>query len=175
MESERVPVLRRGWSRLADGKRRWGSLDVGRNRFGVTRYRLVVYPPGLSQSERRGLRLWRGFPLWGAALWLACEILLAPAADPWTALAVSTAVTLAAGATAHWLAGATRGQVHTLGVTVLTGYRIPSCEEDCQKIERVLDVMANADDRYAHGELSPAAYEMAWWSAYDLTAERTAC
>jgi hypothetical protein len=175
MASERVPVLRRGWSRIADGERPWGSLDVGRDRYGTSRYRLIVYPPGLSQSERRWLRLWRGWPLWGAGLWLLCEILLVPLADPWTALATSTAITLAAGATAFWHAGAARSRVHTLGVTVISGYRDPSSEEHCRTIAHLIDVMADADDRYAEGQLSPAAYEMAWWSVYDQSIDRTAC
>jgi hypothetical protein len=46
-------LLRRGWLRLLDGDQPWGSIDIRPDRFGVTRYRLVVYPPGISESERR--------------------------------------------------------------------------------------------------------------------------
>ena len=58
--------LRRGWLRLLDGERPWGSLVVQPDRFGVTRYRLVVFPPGISEPERRWVRLARGWPMWGA-------------------------------------------------------------------------------------------------------------
>ncbi len=59
-------LLRRGWLRLLDGDRSWGSIDIRPDRFGVTRYRLVVYPPGISESERRWVRVARGWPLMGA-------------------------------------------------------------------------------------------------------------
>ena len=68
---------RPGWlSRLLDGENRWGFARVQVDRFGVTRYRLVVYPPGISDIERRRLRVWRGSPIWGTALWVMAEIYL---------------------------------------------------------------------------------------------------
>ena len=62
MDDERTGsgLLRRGWLRLIDGDRPWGSIDIKPDRFGVTRYRLVVYPPGISESERRRVRVARG-------------------------------------------------------------------------------------------------------------------
>jgi hypothetical protein len=59
------------WLRPLDGGPTWGSLDSYPRRFGVKRYRLVVFPPGISPEERRLLRLWRSWPVWGALLW-AC-------------------------------------------------------------------------------------------------------
>ncbi|HEX2402769.1 MAG TPA: DUF6611 family protein, partial [Mycobacterium sp.] len=50
-------LLRRGWSRLLDGDRAWGSLEIRPDRFGVTRYRLVVFPPGIDDAERRRVRM----------------------------------------------------------------------------------------------------------------------
>ena len=35
------------WHRLIDGDRTWGSLAISSTRYGVTRYRLVMFPPGL--------------------------------------------------------------------------------------------------------------------------------
>ena len=53
----------------------------------MTRYQLVVYPPGISVGERRRIRLWRGWPLWGALLWVVSEIAVSRLTGPWTALA----------------------------------------------------------------------------------------
>ena len=41
-------LLRRGWRRLVDGDRPWGSVDIRPIRMGLTQYVLVVYPPGIS-------------------------------------------------------------------------------------------------------------------------------
>ena len=87
MDDERTGsgLLRRGWLRLIDGDRPWGSIDIRPDRFGVTRYRLVVYPPGISESERRRVRAARGWPLWGALVWVVGEIWLSHVTGPWTA------------------------------------------------------------------------------------------
>ena len=84
-------LLRRGWSRLLDGDRAWGSIEVRPDRFGVTRYRLVVFPPGISEPERRRVRVARGWPMWGALVWVFCEISLSDLTGPVTALVTSTA------------------------------------------------------------------------------------
>src|ERR1700755_1686689 len=90
-------LLRRAWQRALDGDRRWGSIDIRPDRFGVTRYRLVVFPPGISDSERRRVRGARGGRLWGALVWVFCEIWLSHVTSPWPALAASTAIYLALG------------------------------------------------------------------------------
>src|SRR6185503_14491494 len=79
-------LLRLAWQRALDGDRRWGSIDIRPDRFGVTRYRLVVFPPGITDAERRRVRVARGWLLWGALVWVFCEILLNQMTGPWTAL-----------------------------------------------------------------------------------------
>ena len=100
--------LRRGWQRLLDGERPWGSLDVHPDRFGMTRYRLVVFPPGISEPERRWVRLARGWPMWGALVWVACEVFLTQVTGPWTALALSTSAFICLGLVTMAMAGAQR-------------------------------------------------------------------
>ena len=77
--------IHRGWHRLLDGDRGWGSIDVHPDRYGMTRYRLVVFPPGISEPERRRVRLARGWPMWGALIWVACEVWFTEVTGPWTA------------------------------------------------------------------------------------------
>src|SRR5689334_13900125 len=115
-------LLRRGWQRLLDGDRRWGSIDVRPDRFGVTRYHLVVFPPGISDSERRRVRVARGWPLWGALVWVCCEIWFSQLTGPWAALAASTTIYLGLGLVATTMAGETRKQVRTIGTMVVAGH-----------------------------------------------------
>ena len=84
-------VLRRGWLRLVDGACPWGSFFVCPDRMGVTRHRLVIYPPGINETERRRLRVWRGWPTWGALLWIASDGILTGPIGSRTALVISTA------------------------------------------------------------------------------------
>ena len=76
-------------------------------RYGVTRYRLVVFPPGISADDRMLLRVWRAWPTWGLATLLILEILLVPAIGAGAALGISAAVVLGAGAVVMAMTGPT--------------------------------------------------------------------
>jgi hypothetical protein len=67
------PVAR-WWARVLDGQRPWGSIDFVASRQGFRSYRLVVFPPGITDVERRLLRLWQRWPIWGALVWLLVVI-----------------------------------------------------------------------------------------------------
>jgi hypothetical protein len=160
-------LLRRSWQRLLDGDRRWGSIDIRPDRFGVTRYRLVVYPPGISESERRRVRVARGWPLWGALGWIVCEIMLSHTIAPWTAFAASTSVYLGSGMVAVWMAGAPRTRVRTMAAMVMAGHHDPASGAVRDRLEDLAVMLMNADERLAAGQISPAEHEMIWWRIYD--------
>ena len=103
------------------------------DRFG-TRYFLTVYPPGITAGERRRIRIWRGWPVWGAVLWILAEITLTRNPHPWYALAVSTGVLLAAGATAFVMAGEARSRVRAMGATLLPRHYDPISEAACRRM-----------------------------------------
>lgn len=167
-------LLRRGWLRLLDGDRPWGSIDIRPDRFGVTRYRLVVYPPGISESERRRVRVARGWPLWGALAWIVCEITLSNMTAPWTALAMSTAVYACSGLAAVAMAGSVRTRVRTMAAMVMAGHHDPASAATRHKLETFASVLMEADERHKRGQLSPAEHEMTWWRVYDqMDAGRT--
>src|SRR5882757_9769996 len=109
------------WRRLLDGGRTWGSLDISRSRYGVTRHHLVVFPPGISPDERTLLRLWRSWPIWGTLTWLTLEIFLVPTIGSLPALAISSGICLGAGALAMAMTGANRTRVRTLSVVRMAG------------------------------------------------------
>jgi len=171
--TDRPGLLHRGWRRALDGDRRWGSLDIRPDRFGVTRYSLVVFPPGISDAERRRVRVARGWPLWGALVWVVCEISLTNTMGPWTAVVVSTTIYLGLGLVATARAGVTHKQVRTIGAMVMAGHYDPLSTTLRKKVEKLAGALLEADELLARGEISVTAHEMLWWRVYDLMGPAT--
>ena len=163
----RPGLLRRGWWRLLDGERPWGSLDIRPDRFGVTHYSLVVFPPGICGSERRWVRAARGWTWWAALVWIVCQIWLSQLTDPWTALAISTAIYFGLGLVVTTAAGDPRRQVRTLGVTLMAGHRDPASSALRDKLEDFAGALLDADESLARGEITVTDHEMTWWRVYD--------
>jgi hypothetical protein len=160
-------LVRRGWWRLVDGAYSWGSIFVCPDRMGVTRYQLVIYPPGISETERRRLRVWRGWPAWGALLWIASYSILTEPIGPRTALVLSTAAYLGTGVLALMRAGDVRARVHTMRATVMSGYPDPPSRDACRKLQTLAATLIEADQHRQLGLISPIEYEMTWWRVYD--------
>jgi uncharacterized protein DUF6611 len=160
-------LLRRGWSRLLDGDRPWGSIDIRPDRFGLTRYTLVVFPPGICSPERRRVRAARGWTWWAALVWIACQIWLSQLTDPWTALAISTAVYFGLGLAVTTAAGDPRRQVRTMGVTLMAGHHDPVSAARRVKLEGLAGALMEADGSLSRGEITAASHEMTWWQVYD--------
>jgi hypothetical protein len=167
MEARGTGLLHRGWLRLLDGELPWGSLDVRPDRFGMTRYRLVVYPPGISESERRRVRAARGWPLWGFLVWVVCEIFLSNVTGPTTALTISAAAWLGSGLVAFAVAGAPRVRVRAMAAMVMAGYHDPVSAAARDRLEELAATLMRADDRLAGGRISATQHEMVWWQVYD--------
>ena len=159
--------LRRGWLRLLDGEHAWGSLDIQPGRFGVTSYRMVVFPPGISVSERRRVRVARGWPLWGALVWLICEIWLRSLTGPLPALALSTGAYVATGVVATAMAAEQRSRVRTMTATVSATFRVPAAEAARDTLARLALTLTDADDQLERGRISVAEHELTWWRVYD--------
>jgi hypothetical protein len=160
--------LRRCATRLLDGNRVWGSVDVHPGRFGIIHYRLVVFPPGLSRTDRRWIRVARGWPLWGVLLWLQCEAWLSPTLlSPGTALAVSAAVPLTGGAIVVSLAGEARRQVRTMVAVTMAGYDEPVSLAARDTLSALAARLIDADERLARHEISVVDHELIWWQVYD--------
>lgn len=166
---EHTGLLRRWWSRILDGHRVWGSLDVRPDRFGVMRYRLLVYPPGINAPQRRRLRLWRGWPLWGALLWLVCEIGFSEFMDPWLTLIRSTGIYIGSGLIARHLARDTARATRTLCVMVMPNDPDRVAAAVGREITTLGQSMIEADERYQQGAISAVEHEMCWWQVYHRT------
>ena len=133
----------------------------------MTRYRLVVFPPGISDAERRRVRVARGWLLWGALVWVFCEISLKQMTGPWTALVASTAIYLGLGLVATARRAITRRQVRTIGTMVMAGHHDPLSAALRHKLENLAGALMEADELLARGEISATAHEMTWWRVYD--------
>ena len=159
--------LHRGWQRLLDGEHPWGSVDVHPDRFGMTRYRLVVFPPGISEQERRWVRLARGWPMWGALVWVACEVFLTQVTGPWTALTLSTSAYIGLGVVTMALAGVQRSQVKTMAAAVSVGCHDAQSAATRDKLSKLALTLMDADERLGRGQISASDHELTWWRVYD--------
>jgi len=155
--------------RALQGEARWGSLTIQPDRFG-TRYLLVVYPPGSTDAERRRIRVWRGWPLWGALLWVLSEVTLIRHLDPWLAQLVSTGLLTACVVAAFATAGAARGRVRVLAATLLPRRYDPVSKALCDSMTELAQTLRDADALRAAGVISPARFELTWWTVYDAVA-----
>jgi len=126
----------------------------------------VVFPPGITARERRILRLWRGWPLWGAALWVGLQVAGESAGMPETALIAGTMIYIAVGALTFVLAGDTRQRVRTLCAVTMAGY---SNDDRRYSTLRVLArAMDQADLALEEDRISPLEHEARWWQVYDV-------
>jgi len=166
--------LQRWCAELLDGENRWGFVRIQIDRFGVTRYRLVVYPPGISDVQRRRLRIWRGAGIWGAALWVVSEILLQDLIGPWTALAFSTGGVLALAAVAMAQAGETRTMVRSMGVVTMPGLTEVATMHSRHELLAMAMTLTAADERVDEERMSPLDHEALWWQVYEKLAPAAA-
>ncbi|WP_082956676.1 DUF6611 family protein [Mycobacterium sp. E787] len=166
--SESTPERPQWWSRLLDGPHQWGSFDATVGRYGVQRDRLIVYPPGSTTADRRMARLWRGWPITGAALGLLAMMLLGDAAaSPDKVLAISIAAYVGIGALLFLRAGPIRVQVRSMSVIVLPNSADVQARHSHTECQVLADMLIRADQMLATGVISPVEHEAVWWEAYD--------
>ena len=161
------------WRRLLDGGQTWGSLQVSATQYGITRYRLAVFPPGISADDRMLLRIWRAWPTWGMATFLILEILLVPALGAVAALWTSATVFLGTGALVMAMTAATRGDVRTVTAIRRAGIHDPLAAEQFLEFYALAHDLAEADGRLAAGEIQPVEHELLVWRVYDRMADAT--
>jgi hypothetical protein len=155
------------WALVLDGRHDWGSLDISPTRHGVTRYQLVVFPPGIDMVERRLLRAWRAWPTWGAVLWVVSQIVLGAVLTPGAAFATSTIAYLASGAVLFAQVAELRSRVRTLSVVRIAGYTDERSAAMFVELKSLVAALGLADSQRARGQSSSADHEATWWRAYD--------
>lgn len=132
----------------------------------MTRHRLVVFPPGTNHAERRRLRLWRGWPLWGAVLWIVSEVVLSNQLAPIPAVAASTTIYLLSGYCAFVAAGTPRPQVRIEVAITMTDLSDLDSRARRDDISRHAKLLTDADNRLATRHITAAEHEMIWSEVY---------
>ncbi|HEY0259906.1 MAG TPA: DUF6611 family protein [Lacisediminihabitans sp.] len=167
--SVRVERLLVHWTRVAlDGEHSWGDLQVGPvDRSGsVMRYRLTVYPPGITVVERRALVFRRRWPGVGLVLGLVVAIGLNVAINGWLALAVAAALFVVILLVSRSATAGIRPRVLRLRATVVatTGHR--EVLGELAPLTRAAAALLELDDRADHGLLTPVEHEHLWGEVY---------
>jgi len=135
--------------------------------YGVTRYRLVVFPPGITPGARVRVRAWRAWPVVGAVV-------------------ATTAALAASWLVSPVLAVATGGLAYLAGFAALGRAALPErravrqiwAEDPGEAADlddllgpahvRVLaELMCAADEAVADGELTGPEYRDVWRCVYD--------
>lgn len=141
--------------------------------YGIVRYRLVVFPPGISADDRMLLRIWRAWPTWGMATFLILEILLVPVLGAAAALWISATVFLGAGALVMAMTAGHRGDVRTMTAVRRAGIHDPLAAEQFLEFYALAHDLAEADGRLAAGEIQPVEHELLVWRVYDRMGDAT--
>ncbi len=105
--------------------------------------------------------------MWGALVWVACEVFLTQVTGPWTALALSTSAYICLGLVTMAMAGAQRSQVKTMAVTVSAGYHDARSAARRDRLGKLALSLMDADERLGRGQISAADHELTWWQVYD--------
>lgn len=153
--------------RLLDGPNAWGSIERGPDRQGFRRYRLTLFPPGVTTSERRLLRLWRALPGWGVVLWFMAVIGLSHTYGPWLALGMASGVLFTMAVVISARLGAVRTQVRTMTVVTIAGHTDADTAAAYAELQLLASAMGAADVLLAQRRISAAEHESLWWQAYE--------
>ncbi len=138
------------------------------SRYGVRRYRLIIYPPGTSPADRRLARLWREWPVGGAAFVLLALMLLGNAvASPTKVLAVAVAVYVSTGALLFLRAGPVRVRVRSMSIVLMPETADMRERRRYTQWRSLVDMLTRADRMLTTGAISPVEHEATWWEAYD--------
>jgi hypothetical protein len=154
-----------GRVRVIDGQRPWGSIDTGVSRQGFRRYRLVVFPPGITDFERRLLRLWHRWPVWGATVWLVTVIPFVGHPERVDRRRDRHRAVPGQRCNAFRNAGAPADPgAHDVGGADLPD---PVAAAAHTELKAVAIILCAADTLRDEGDISPAQHEALWWQAYD--------
>jgi hypothetical protein len=159
-----MAAVRAVWRRLLDGAHLWGSFDATVGRYGLRRYRLIIFPPGSTTTDRRLLRLCRGWPVGGGVLALFAVMLVGGSPD---SLLVAAAAYLTVGAVLFVLTAGVRGGVRSMSLILLTEQLGPDDRRRYAEWEALVSLLTYADHMLSAAAITLLQHEALWWQAYD--------
>lgn len=156
-----------GAARGVTAPRRWGRVDADALPYGITRYRLVVYPPGIGAGARLRVRAWRAWPVTGAMVSVGVALAASVVVDPLLAAVTGCLAYL--------------GGFLALGASALPERRAvrqvwaedpgeSAALDDVVGVARVRllgELLCAADDALADGELCEPEFQGVWRCVYD--------
>ena len=155
------------FSRLAEGGHPWGELSVGlADRRGGVRYRLTVYPAGITADQRRALVFRRRWIPWGVVLWFVMSSALGVLMNGWVAFALGGAVYFGALLTANSQAGSARREVLEIYAQLLTLMGHREVFGDFDLLDDAAGRLLHLDERAAANDISLVEYELLWGEVY---------
>lgn len=161
------PPQHRFWSALLDGPRLWGSFNATVGQYGVRRDRLVVYPPGVSRTDRRLARMWRAWPIAGAGLGLLTVMVLGETVAPLAAVLECVLVAyVGVGLLLFMRAGPARVPVRSLSAVLVPLAADAGEDRRHADWESLVEMLTGADRMLTLGAISQVQYEAIWWDAY---------
>lgn len=148
--------------------RSWGRFDAYPSRHGMNRCRLVVFPPDLTARQRLLLRLWRGWPLWGAVLWLAVQAVavLSGITSKAAALIGGSLLYIAGGAMTFALAHDICQRVRTVWGMQMTSPHCPALTARYANVLAWARTLDRADRELCDGRICPSEHEARCWTVY---------
>ena len=158
---------------VVEGKRPWGFVEStgAVSRSGWDRHRLIVFPPGITTSERRALTFVRRWPLWGAIAFLLIEIIFGSIWPSAAATIILIALYLTGIAVGLIRTRTLRKRVRQLTVSVVVLSGGTETFGDKGLYGRSVYALADLDRRLSTGELTPTQYEAGWSTVYDGLAQ----
>ena len=142
--------------------RRWGSLDGVPLLYGGRHYRLVVYPPGTDDRERRLLQAWQALPPGVPFLGLVTFAVLAGRLGLAEALALTAVLVLGPLA---WLRQALRRRrrdVCVVHAEYLYGAGTAAELDRCKRVVSLSSTLTDAERALDRGELTPVDFQRIW-------------
>jgi hypothetical protein len=162
------PAIPNLWSRLLDGAHPWGSFDATVGRYGVRRYRLIIYPAGTTTAERRLARVWRGWPAAGAVLvLLAVMVFGRVASSPIAVSEFALTAYVTVGAILFLLGGPARVHVRSMLLVLLPHTANAPELSRYTEWQALVQMLIRADHLLAKGAISSGERDAIWREAYD--------
>jgi hypothetical protein len=146
--------------------RRWGRVDADAMPYGITRYRLVVFPPGITPGARLRVRAWRAWPVVGAVVSVVAAI--AASSQVGYALAVATGCLTYLGGLAALGASALPERRAVRQVWAEDPGETAGMDDvlGAARVRLLAELLCAADEAQAVGELSDDEYRDVWGCVY---------
>lgn len=156
------------------GGDQWGTLRISHARH-FTQYRLGIYPPGITDEQRRAIKIWHGASMWATTLWLVIMITVtAGGVHPLLSALGSALVAGGAAFVAAEHSQPVRGEMHWLEACTGDYPSEPSHQQfQRDRILRLTALLRAADKAVATGGISPIEHKALWARCYrDLAPHR---